>query len=201
MPELEDNNLIFFDPTELKGRWNQVFKNDNPIYLELGAGRGKFTTISAERNPDINYIALEMEAGALVYAARKFKESGLDNIRGIRSMAQKLLEFFDEGEISKIYINFCNPWPKNRQHKRRLTYPTLLKIYKSILHEKGTIELKTDDLPFFEDSLKYFEKAGLKVSDINYDLPADKNGNIVTEYEAKWRSQGVKINYLMAEKE
>ena len=200
IPELEENKLIYFDPVDNKGRWNEVFVNDNPIHLEIGAGKGRFTTEIAKRNPDINFIALEMEAGAFVYASRLFVESGQENIRGIRTMAQKLLEYFEKDEIDKIYINFCNPWPKNRQHKRRLTHPRLLKLYKVILKSKGQIQLKTDDLDFFEDSISYFEKEDFEILEIDYDLPPDKNENIITEYESKWRNQGVKIKYLKAVK-
>lgn len=196
MPELEENDLIFFNPTENKGRWSQVFGNDNPIHLEIGAGKGKFATVMSQLNPDINFIAVEMEAGAFVYASRLFSESGQTNIRGIKTQAQELAEYFEEDEIDKIYINFCNPWPKNRQHKRRLTHPRQLQVYKKFLKKGAAIELKTDDLNFFEDSIQYFKDNAFEIQEIDYDLAADKNGNIVTEYEAKWRSQGIKIKYI-----
>ncbi len=196
MPELEENDLIFFNPTENKGRWSQVFGNDNPIHLEIGAGKGKFATVMSQLNPDINFIAVEMEAGAFVYASRLFSESGQTNIRGIKTQAQELAEYFEEDEIDKIYINFCNPWPKNRQHKRRLTHPRQLQVYKKFLKKGATIELKTDDLNFFEDSIQYFKDNAFEIQEIDYDLGGDKNGNIVTEYEAKWRSQGIKIKYI-----
>lgn len=198
IPELQDNKLIFFDPVDLKGKWKQEFANSNPIHLEIGAGKGRFATTMAERNPDINFVAVEMEAGAFVYASRLFSESEQENIRGIRTLAQKLLDYFEEQEVDKIYINFCNPWPKNRQHKRRLTHPRQLEIYKKILKENSTIDLKTDDLDFFKDSIDYFEKTGFEITELDYNLSADKDGNIVTEYESKWRSQGVDIKFLRA---
>lgn len=196
IPEMQENEYIFFDPIENKGRWSEIFGNDNPIYLEIGAGRGRFAITSASQNPNINYIALEMDANAFVYAARLFKEEALPNLYGVRTVAQRLLEFFAEGEIDKIYINFCNPWPKNRQHKKRLSHPRFLELYKIILKKGGQIELKTDDRPFFDDTVRYFQDSGLELLDVDYDLDANKNGNIVTEYETKWRSQGVKINYV-----
>lgn len=196
IPEMQENEFIYFDPVENKGRWREVFGNDNPIYLEIGAGRGKFALISAERNPDVNYIALEMDANAFVYASRKFKESQLENLLGVRTVAQRLLEFFDESEIDRIYINFCNPWPKNRQHKKRLSHPRFLELYKVVLKNGGTIELKTDDRPFFDDTVEYFEDSVFEILDVDYDLAADKGDNIVTEYESKWRSRGIKINYI-----
>lgn len=198
MPELEENDLIYFDPKDLKGNWKRLFDNDNPIHLEIGAGKGKFLTLISKRNPDINYIAVEMEAGAFVYAARLFKESGQENIRGIKTKAQNLADYFDEDEIDKIYINFCNPWPKNRQHKRRLTHPRQLEVYKNFLKKGAEVDLKTDDLDFFEDSIDYFKDHGFEVVEIDYDLDAEKDGNIVTEYEGKWRSRGIKIKYLKA---
>ncbi len=198
IPELRDNKYIFFDPDENKGRWHEIFGNDRPIYLEIGAGRGRFSLQSASDNPDINYIALEMEAGAFVYAGRLFKESCLENIYGIRAVAEKLLDFFEEDEIDGIYINFCNPWPKNRQHKRRLTHPRLLELYRHILKNSGLIELKTDDRSFFEDSIDYFKSCGFELVEVDFDLPEDKEGNIVTEYESKWRSKGIAICYLKA---
>lgn len=198
MGELEANELIFFSPSENKGKWREVFANDNPIYLEIGAGRGRFTRVSAEQNPDINYIALEMEAGAFVYAGRLFLESKLENIRGIKAKAEELPDFFEEGEVDRIYINFSNPWPKNRQHKRRLTHPRQLDLYKKILKAGGQIIFKTDDRDFFEDSIGYFEKSGFSCFDVEYDLAADAKDNIVTEYESKWRSQAVKICQLKA---
>lgn len=196
IPELEKNELIYFDPKDKQNEWNRIFKNENPIHLEIGSGRGSFITKLAEKKPNINFIALEMEANVFVYAARLFSESKLNNIRGIRGFAEYLAENFGENEISKIYINFPNPWPKRKQHKKRLTHINQLKIYKKILKNGGEIEFKTDDLDFFNDSLKYFEKENFKIIEKSYDLKLDdKKDNIVTEYEAKWRSLEVPIKY------
>lgn len=196
IPELEENKLVYFDPKENKGRWKEVFGNNNPIHLDIGAGRGKFSTIKAQNNPNINYVAIEFDAKAFVYAGRKFEEAGLTNIRGIKDIAQKLSEFFEENEVDKLYINFSNPWPKRSQHKRRLTHPLFLRMYKNILKNGGEIEYKTDNRDFFEDSLVYFEKMGFEIIEKTRDLkPEDKPDNIVTEYEEKWRGMGVPICY------
>lgn len=196
IPELQENDLVYFDPKNNNGRWNEIFENTNPIHLEIGAGRGGFVATLAEQNPDINYVAIEMDANILVYAGRLFLEHSFKNIRAIRGFAEYLGDHFNEDEISKIYINFSNPWPKKKQHKRRLTHPRHLKIYKEILKNGGEIEFKTDDRPFFEDSLEYFKESGFKILEYSFDLKLeDKPENIVTEYERKWRGMGVPICY------
>ena len=196
VPELEENDLIYFDAKENKGKWKEVFGNKNPIHLDIGAGMGKFTSTLAERNPDINYVAMEFDAKAFVYAGRMFENTGLTNIRGIKNMAENLKEYFVENEVDKIYINFCNPWPKRSQHKRRLTHPRLLENYRAIMKVGGEIELKTDNRPFFEDSLVYFERNGFEIVEKTFDLKVeDKADNIITEYESKWRGLGIAICY------
>lgn len=196
IPELQDNELVYFDPKENKGKWRDIFGNDNPIHLDIGAGRGKFTAVMAVENPNINYVALELDAKAFVYAGRMFKEAEVENIRAIKDVAQKLGEFFDEDEVDKIYINFCNPWPKRSQHRRRLTHPNFLEIYKKIMKKGGEIELKTDNRPFFEDSLVYFEKNEFEFIEKTFDLKLEeKEDNVITDYEAKWRGMGIPICY------
>lgn len=199
IPELQEKEIVYFDPKENKGKWNEIFENTNPIHLEIGAGRGLFTKTLAEKNPNINYVAVEMDANILVYAVRLYEQNELTNIRVIRGFAEYLGDNFSENEISKVYINFPNPWPKRKQHKRRLTHPRQLKIYKNIMKNGSIIEFKTDDKPFFIDSLKYFENEGFEIIYKTFDLRLEeKEDNIVTEYEAKWRSQNIPINYLKA---
>lgn len=199
IPELEENELIFFTPTELKGKWNEKFNNNNPVHLEIGAGFGKFILTKAERNPDINYVAMEMDERVLVTTAKSFVDSGLNNILGIRNKAELLSSFFEKNEVSKIYLNFSNPWPKRSQHKRRLTHPQLLNVYKKILKVGSEIVFKTDQRGFFDDSIKYFERNGFELLDISYDLGVDDiEDHIITEYEAKWRANGDRIHYLRA---
>lgn len=197
IPELKENKYIYFDPEENKGKWKNIFENNHPIHLEIGGGRGSFAVEMAKRNPNINFISLEMDSNIFVYAARLFKDSNLNNLRGVRDFAQRSTAFFGNDEIDKIYINFCNPWPKKKQNKRRLTHPRFLNIYKQFLKVGGEIEFKTDNRPFFDDSIEYFENNGFEIIEKSYDLKQeDKPDNIITEYENKWRSQNIPINYL-----
>ena len=193
IPEMKENDKIYFYPKDMRGKWASVFANDNPIYLEIGAGKGDFIIEMAKRYPDINFIALEMNTNAFVIASRKIEEEGLTNVIGLVDYAEDLEEAFDEGEIDRIYINFSTPWPKTRHHKRRLSHPRFLEIYKKIMVPCGIVEQKTDDRPFFDDSLKYYQDFDMEILEYNYDLAEEDS--IVTEYERKWRERGIPINY------
>lgn len=196
IPEMRENPYVIFDPVHLKGKWSEEFKNDNDIYLELGAGKGQFIKELAKRTPKTNYIIIDRESNAFVYATRKIKEEELSNVRCIPYDVDNIAEIVGEGEIKGIYINFCNPWPKERHKKRRLTHPRLLKIYKKLLQPGGKIYFKTDDRDLFEDSLKYFEDEGFEIikSDFNMKL-SEYPDNIVTEYEHKFRTLNMPIHY------
>ena len=196
IPEMRENPYVIFDPEHLKGKWSEEFKNDNDIYLELGAGKGQFIKELATRTPKINYIIIDRESNAFVYATRKIREEELSNVRCIPYDVDNIAEIVGEGEIKGIYINFCNPWPKERHKKRRLTHPRLLKIYKKLLQPGGKIYFKTDDRDLFEDSLKYFEDEGFEIikSDFNMKL-SEYPDNIVTEYEHKFRTLNMPIHY------
>ncbi|MFO3717780.1 tRNA (guanosine(46)-N7)-methyltransferase TrmB [Anaerococcus sp. ENR1011] len=196
IPEMKENDRIFFYPRDMKGKWHEVFGNDHPIYLEIGAGKGDFIIEKAKQNPDINFIALEMNTNAFVIASRKIIEEELTNVIGLVDYAEELTDTFNEGEIDHIYINFSTPWPKTKHHKRRLSHERFLERYKKIIKNQGIIEQKTDDLPFFEDSLKYYEDFGLEILEAEYDLPEEKS--IVTEYEKKWRERNKPIYYAKA---
>lgn len=196
VPEMKENDRIYFYPKDMRGKWQRVFENDNPIHLEIGAGKGDFIIEMARRNPNINYIALEMNTNAFVIASRKIKEEELNNVIGLVDYAEDLEEAFAENEIDKIYINFSTPWPKNRHHKRRLSHPRFLKTYKNIIKDSGIIEQKTDDRDFFDDSLEYYEDFGLEILKKDYNL--DEEESIVTEYERKWRDRGKPIFYAKA---
>ena len=137
-----------------------------------------------------------MNTNAFVIASRKIVDEELTNVIGLVDYAEELTETFDEGEIEHIYINFSTPWPKTKHHKRRLSHERFLERYKKIIKDQGIIEQKTDDLPFFEDSLKYYEDFGLEVLEAEYDLPEEKS--IVTEYERKWRERDKPIYYAKA---
>lgn len=196
IPEMKENDRIFFYPRDMKGKWHEVFGNDHPIYLEIGAGKGDFIIEKAKQNPDINFIALEMNTNAFVIASRKIIEEELTNVIGLVDYAEELTDTFNEGEIDHIYINFSTPWPKTKHHKRRLSHERFLERYKKIIKNQGILEQKTDDLPFFEDSLKYYEDFGLEILEAEYDLPEEKS--IVTEYERKWRERNKPIYYAKA---
>lgn len=196
VPEMKENDRIYFYPKNMRGKWQSVFENDNPIHLEIGAGKGDFIIEMAKRNTNINYIALEMNTNAFVIASRKIKEEELNNVIGLVDYAEDLEEAFAENEIDKIYINFSTPWPKNKHHKRRLSHPRFLKTYKNIIKDSGIIEQKTDDKDFFDDSLEYYEDFGLEILKTDYNL--DEEESIVTEYERKWRDRGKPIYYAKA---
>lgn len=196
IPEMKENDRIFFYPRDMKGKWHEVFGNDHPIYLEIGAGKGDFIIEKAKQNPEINFIALEMNTNAFVIASRKIVEEELTNVIGLVDYAEELTDTFNEGEIDHIYINFSTPWPKTKHHKRRLSHKRFLERYKKIIKNQGIIEQKTDDLPFFEDSLKYYEDFGLEILEAEYALPEEKS--IVTEYEKKWRERNKPIYYAKA---
>ena len=196
IPEMKENDRIFFYPRDMKGKWQEVFDNDNPIHLEIGAGKGDFIIEKAKSHPDINFIALEMNTNAFVIASRKIKEEELKNVIGLIDYGEELTEAFGEDEIDHIYINFSTPWPKTKHHKRRLSHPRFLERYQKIIKNEGIIQQKTDDLDFFKDSLKYYEDFGLEILESNYNLPEEKS--IVTEYERKWRERKKPIYYAKA---
>ena len=196
IPEMKENDRIFFYPRDMKEKWQEVFDNDNPIHLEIGAGKGDFIIEKAKSHPDINFIALEMNTNAFVIASRKIKEEELKNVIGLIDYGEELTEAFGEDEIDHIYINFSTPWPKTKHHKRRLSHPRFLERYQKIIKNEGIIEQKTDDLDFFKDSLKYYKDFGLEILESNYDLPEEES--IVTEYERKWRERKKPIYYAKA---
>ena len=196
IPEMHENPYVYFDGEKNKGHWAEVFGNNNPIYLEIGAGKGKFTIESAKLHKDINYIMVDLETNALIYATRKILEEELTNVRAMPINAENILEYFAEGEMDRIYINFCNPWPKHRHQKRRLTYPRFLEKYKVILKEKSQIYFKTDDLDLFEASLEYFRESGFSELVADFDMSNEEYPqNIVTEYEKKFRNLGIPIKF------
>ncbi|SEG02496.1 tRNA (guanine-N(7)-)-methyltransferase [Caloramator fervidus] len=204
-PELEACSFVITNPKDFKGKWKEVFKNDNEIYLELGCGKGKFISEISAQNPDKNFIGIDLKNEVLVYAKRKveekFKEMGkeVDNVRLIIGDITYVDEMFDKDEISRIYLNFSTPWPKKRHNKRRLTYPRFLEKYKTFLKKGSEIWFKTDHEDFFKDSINYFQECGFTLKYITYDLHgSDFKENIMTEYEMKFASLGQKIMFLIA---
>lgn len=179
------------NPNEYKGKWHELFKNDNPIHIEIGMGKGQFLTELATRNPNINYIGIEKFSSVLLRASEKLELMDLTNVRIINFDAQNLVEIFEQGEIERIYLNFSDPWPKNAHAKRRLTSNRFLPIYETILSEDGEIHFKTDNRLLFEFSLESLNNYGLLLSNISLDLHnSDYQDNIVTEYEEKFSKFG-----------
>ena len=207
-PELEACSFFITNPSDYKGKWRELFNNDNPIYLELGCGKGTFIAVHGAENKDKNYIAIDIKDEVLVLAKRNIEKSYNEKdseTNNIKLMAQEILlinDILGDGDkIDRIYINFCNPWPKKKHKKRRLTHTNQLKNYKNFLSENGEIYFKTDDDELFEESLEYFKENGFKIDYITYDLHnSDFEGNVRTEHENMFSEQGIKIKFLIAKR-
>ncbi|MGN1311526.1 MAG: tRNA (guanosine(46)-N7)-methyltransferase TrmB [Bacilli bacterium] len=188
------------NPSEYKGKWNELFNNNNPIYIEIGMGKGNFIIKNAIANPNINYIGIEMYDSVILRAVEKTNDLELNNLYLIRMDARLINDIFNK-EIDLIYLNFSDPWPKERHAKRRLTSPIFLERYDSIFKNSKHIIMKTDNKDLFNYSVESLKEYGYNINDISYDLHKDKNSIITTEYEDKFTNMGIKINYLDATKE
>ena len=199
---LSYNNYVIRENIEsLKGKWHERFSNNNPIHAEFGTGRGKFITTLAKENPDINYIAMEIKEEVLLKAVEKAAEQNLTNIYFIWGDVNQIEEYFDKGELERVYINFCDPWPKKRWAKRRLLHRGFLDKYSTILEDKGEIHFKTDNVGLFEFSLNEVADCNWKLKNISLDLANNTEfENVTTEYEDKFMSQNIKIHRLEAVK-
>lgn len=203
--ELEECPFYFDSPIDKKGNWKEYFKHDAPIQLELGCGKGSFIAKLASMHPETNYIAVDMIDTMLGLAKRniekEYGEEPIDNLILVRMDIERIFLIIDETDvIDRIYINFCNPWPKGKHKKKRLTYPKQLELYKAFLKENGEIHFKTDDDGLFEDSLKYFQESGFKILSQTRNLHEENifETNIITEHEEMFSSQGIKIKALIA---
>jgi len=189
-----DNNSFFIPEPELnKGKWNEVFNNNNPIHIEIGCGKGQFISTLAKLNPDINYIAIEKFDSVLLRCLEKVIDSGLTNLKLCVMDAAMISNYFSNAEVKRIYLNFSDPWPKKHHAKRRLTSPLFLEQYKLILDKKGEIFFKTDNRGLFEYSLESISNNGYSISNISLDLHKDLEkypDNITTEFEDKWSKLG-----------
>ena len=175
------------------------FDKDQEIYIEIGSGMGQFITTLAGQNPDINFISLEREKSVVVNIVDKVKELGLTNIKLICNDALELNEYFKDGEIDRIYLNFSDPWPKKRHTKRRLTYHTFLALYKQVLKEDGELHFKTDNRGLFAYSLESMSQFGMYFTKLNLNLhQEDDEDNIETEYERKFSDKGSRIYRMEA---
>lgn len=211
------NDYVINEPELNKGKWREVFGNDHPIYMEIGMGKGQFILENADRNPEINYIGVEMYASVLVRAVQKAE--GAEGVAGVREVnetgsqmlhpnlrflnvqAENLENMFAPGEVDKIFLNFSDPWPKARHAKRRLTSPTFLGRYEKILKKDGLLEFKTDNQDLFTFSLESVPEAGWELLASTRDLhhePVMSIGNIMTEYEKKFSDRGQPICKLIA---
>ena len=207
-PELEASKFYIDNPEELKGKWKEKFKNkNNPIHLELGCGKGQFISNLAVKHQDINYIAIDLVDAMLGLAKRNveqvYKENNLEptNIYLTRFDIERILLILDKkDEIERIYINFCNPWPKGKHRKKRLTHTRQLEKYKEFLKPNAEIYFKTDDDDLFNSSLGYFEETGFEIVKKTYDLHSENifEENIETEHEKMFSEQGIKIKALIA---
>jgi len=218
-------SLLVENPERFAGSWDKL-SSGRPIHLEIGCGKGKFITETASANPNVFFVALEKIADVLVMAMEKASREGLTNVLFIRSDAAMLEEYFSSGEITRIYLNFSDPWPSKRHQKRRLTSEGFLNIYRKILSGDGSVCLKTDNRDFFEFSVRELERCGWRVENVTFDLhgamqqtaasqgstdtggdagnsngypPAfNPEGGAVTEYEQRFASMGVPICRLVA---
>lgn len=178
---------------DYKGEWNKIFGNDNPIFIEIGMGKGRFIHTMAKTHPDLNYIGIEKYSSVLLRALQKMNEDELPNLKFIRMDAENIAKVFAEGEVEGIYLNFSDPWPKDRHAKRRLTSKEFLARYNVILKKEGRLEFKTDNRDLFNFSLQELETAGWNADVVTYDLHGDEKlmeSNVMTEYEERFSSQG-----------
>lgn len=198
-PELEKSPLVIIEPRDLKGKWSGLFGNDNEIYLELGCGRGEFITKNAVKNPEKNYIAIDLKDEVLVCTLRNIEQAEISNVRIIPLEIAFIDEIFGVDEISRIYINFCNPWPKDRHNKRRLTHTKFLTKYKEFIRANTEIWFKTDNKDLFEASLEYLTSSNFEINYHTYDLHnSNFMENVPTEYENKFSELGMKIMFVKA---
>ena len=198
---LEANQqYVVLNPEDAKGKWHEIFGNDHPIHIEVGSGKGAFITGMARANPEINYIGIDIQKSVLSYALDKVLEADVPNIKLLWVDGDSLTNYFEDGEIDQLYLNFSDPWPKKRHEKRRLTYKTFLDTFKQILPEHGEIHFKTDNRGLFEYSLVSFSQYGMTLKGVWLDLHAsDFERNIMTEYEKKFSSKGQVIYRVEAQ--
>ncbi|MFS1511438.1 tRNA (guanosine(46)-N7)-methyltransferase TrmB [Chengkuizengella sp. SCS-71B] len=196
-------DVVELEPQANKGRWREVFGNDNPIHVELGMGKGKFISEMSLKYPEFNFIGIDLydelvrKASEKAYVLReKHGVPNIDNLRLVLMNIEKIEEIFDENEIDQIYLNFSDPWPKKRHASRRLTHANFLKKYQTVLKNQGEIHLKTDSVSLFEFSLNSFADLDLKMKNIKLDLHKEgtPENHVFTEYEEKFVEQGIRIH-------
>ncbi len=205
-PELSQCPFYTKEPDKYKGNWESLFEKNQPIHLEIGCGKGTFAGKMAFNNPNINYIALDIKEDMLGVARRNivniFGDKKVSNLFLVQKNCEMINDSFsDDDKIERMYINFCNPWPKEKHKKRRLTYPRKLMMYRSFLPDNGEIHFKTDDDELFLESIEYFKECNFEITEITYDLHnSNIDGGPVTEHEKMFSDEGIKIKYLTAVK-
>ncbi len=190
---IAENEFVIHDPEKRRGQWKSVFGNDRPIRLEIGMGKGRFLMTLAAQHPEINYLGIEKYSSVLLRALQKMEEDPLPNLRFIRMDAEYITDVFAEEEIDRIYLNFSDPWPKDRHAKRRLPSRQFLERYDQILKKDGIIEFKTDNRGLFDFAVEEIAETKWKIDAVTYDLHHDEKmmeGNVMTEYEERFSSQG-----------
>ena len=190
---IAESPLVIHEPEKIKGKWSELFGNNFPIRIEVGMGKGRFICELARNNPDINYIGIEKYSSVLLRALQKMEEEPLPNLLFIRMDAESIAEIFDKEEVDRIYLNFSDPWPKDRHAKRRLPSREFLARYDRFLKKDGVLEFKTDNKELFDFALEELDPAGWKAVRVTYDLHHDiemMEGNVMTEYEEKFSSKG-----------
>ncbi len=198
--QIEESPFVISGPEEFRGQWNMFFGNENPLHIEVGMGKGRFITELAAAHPEINYIGIERYTSVLLKAVEKRSLLFLPNLYFLCVDARTLPDIFAEGEVDRIYLNFSDPWPKDRHAKRRLTSPQFMALYDRILAPEGQVEFKTDNMGLFDYSLESIPEAGWTITASTKDLHHSDmaEGNIMTEYEAKFSAMGNPICKLIA---
>ena len=198
--QIEESPFVISSPEEYRGQWKLFFGNDHPLHIEVGMGKGRFITELAAAHPDINYIGIERYSSVLLKAVEKRSLMFLPNLYFLCVDARTLPEIFSEGEVDRIYLNFSDPWPKDRHARRRLTSPQFMALYDRILAPEGRVEFKTDNMGLFDYSLESIPEAGWTITASTKDLHHSDmaEGNIMTEYEEKFSALGNPICKLIA---
>lgn len=199
---IAESRFVVHEPQEYKGRWSELFGNDHPLRIEIGMGKGRFIMDLARMHPEINYVGIEKYSSVLLRGIQKMETDPLPNLYFIRMEAEEIADVFDREEVERIYLNFSDPWPKDRHAKRRLPSREFLKRYDEILVRDGVIEFKTDNQDLFRFALEEIEPAGWQLLQMTEDLHHDEKmlaGNVMTEYEEKFSALGNPIyKYVIA---
>ncbi|CDQ18342.1 tRNA (guanine-N(7)-)-methyltransferase [Halobacillus karajensis] len=191
----EHDEVVVQEPFNMKGKWKGLFHDkEQPLHLEIGSGKGQFIAGMGKQHPEMNFIGLEFVKSVIVGAVKKVLDAETDNVRMVNENAKDLRDLFEDNEVDHIYLNFSDPWPKNKHEKRRLTFHTFLEQYEAVLKPGGAVTLKTDNKGLFEYSLVSFSNYGMVLEDVSVDLHAKEDPlNVTTEYEEKFSAKGQPI--------